>query len=249
MSTEPKPGTTEEGRAAEPTPQNSADGSTLAETERKELEELRAGKQQWLGERTKYEQTSKENQELAKQIDAMTSQPPTPGVDPVAQNVLAEYEALVWRARNGDGGAQLQLAVIEGQKTILKQTLLAALPEDERPQVQAVLQQNPQLDVSTARSIVQGQRATQRLRELETKEAEAKRQAEEVARSGAAGATSVRSVPGAALDENTIKASELRRRYDALNARVREGDRGARDEALKLSREVDTGKIKVILNE
>jgi len=86
------------GGSAEPKPDEAA-----------ELEALRAQKQQWLGEKSKYEDARRELEDLR----TRSSQPTTPpaGYDPMAQQV----NDLWLRAQQGDPEAQVQLIAATAQ--------------------------------------------------------------------------------------------------------------------------------------
>ena len=251
-TTETTPGTTADGTTT--VAGTTVDGS-LSESERQELENLRQGKQQWLGEKSKFEATSAELEEANRRLEAQTSPPPTQqGYDPITANVQAKYFELVLRAQSGDTDAQFQLAQIQGQQAQIHQvrrdSQLGMLSDELRPKVEALLQRNPNLDVPTARQIAEGDLARSKLRDYETKEAEARRLAEEQARaSTATGTTSIRPAPASEVQTGTIKASVMQQRYADLNRRIKDGDRAAREEAFKLGNAIDSGTLKVILNE
>lgn len=251
MTTETTPGTTADGTPVTTGAGTTADGS-LSEQERQELESLRAGKQQWLGEKTTYENTKAERDALARQIEAMSSQPPTQGVDAVTANVQARYQQLLIEAAQGDVDAQFRVAQIHGQQVALqkieREAALSALG-GLRQKVEAVLNSNTNLTVAQAKTIVEGDEARARAKEYEDRAAEAKRQAEEAARGSTAGVTSVRSAPVTETNRATMKSSEFNSRMAALNERINNGDKAARTEALKLGRQVDSGEITLILNQ
>jgi hypothetical protein len=246
---DPTPGTTTDGREPLATPGTVAGGSTVTDQERQELESLRAGKQQWLGEKTKYEQTQAElDEERRLRLEAQ-SQPPASAVDPITADVQGEYMNLLMQAAAGNPQARFQLAVLQGQQQemarIRRDALISSLPGDERSEVETLLRSNPNLDVPTARTIVQGNQASKRLKDMEARDAEAKRIAEEMGRAGNLGTASVRTAP-ATPTNGTMKASDFNSRLAALNQRIADGDRGARQEALNLGRQVDTGAITLI---
>jgi len=251
MTTEITPGKTADGTP--PGAGTTADGS-LSESERNELEALKKQKDQWLGEKTVYEQTKAEKEALAQQVDALTRQPPTTGVDQVTANVQAKYQELLYRAQVlQDPDAQFQLALIAGNQQQLAQARrdgeISALPADEQDSVKELLRKNPNFDVALARQIVQGQNATKRVRDYEAKEEEARRVVEEQTRASGAGVTAIRPAPNSEIKTGTMKASAFNAQMAALKKRVDDGDRGARQEALALGRKVDSGDITLILNE
>lgn len=225
-----------------------------APTETERLAKLEQEKQQWLGEKSVYERTKQENDLLQQRIEAMTLAPPTaPAVDSVQANVQAKYQELVARAYQGDPDAQFQLAMYHGQQQALQQTqrqsALNAVPADTRSEVESLLRVNPALDVPTAQRIAQGDRADKRLKEIEARETEDKRRAEESTRAGAGGAATVRPAPASELKTGTMKASEFASRLRALKDKSDAGDMKARAEALTLGRQVDRGEVTLILNQ
>lgn len=248
---ETTPGTTADGTAT--AAGTTVDGS-LSESERQELESLRSGKQQWLGERSKFEETSAENEELRKRLEAQGSQPPIqPGVDPIALEIQAQYQELYLRALQGDPHARFEIAKIEGVNRSLAQiridSQLAAMPQPVQGRVRAMLEQNQRLDVQTAREIVEGQIAREELQKRQSKEEEQRRIADETVRaSTATGATSVRSAPPSTPENGTMKASDFNSRLAALKERADNGDAAAKAEALALGRKVDRGEITLVLN-
>jgi hypothetical protein len=250
MTLDPTAGTTLDGNAAvTQTAGTGADGNAQVDERITKLEQEKA---QWLAEKTNYERTKADLDAANQRIEAI-SQPPASAVDPITADVQSEYMNLLMQAAAGDPRARFQLAVLQGQQQemarIRRDAMLSSLPNDERSEVEQVLQKNPALDVPTARAIAQGNQSAKKLRDYEAREAEAKRMAEEAARAGTPGASTVRPAPAAELKNGLIKASELAARYAALNQRVRDGDQKARAEARELGRQIDAGEIKTLLNE
>lgn len=225
-----------------------------AESEAERIKKLEAQVAQGLAEKATLEATKAERDALAQQLDAMSRQPPTAGVDTVMANIQAKYQELLYRAQAlQDPDAQFQLALIAGNQQQIAQArhegAIAALPADEQDAVKDMLRKSPNLDISTARQIVQGDLAKKRVRDYEAKEEEAKRFAEEQTRAAGAGTTAIRSAPATDIKTGTMKASAFNAQMAALKAKVDQGDRNARNEALALGRKVDTGEIVLVYGE
>lgn len=247
-----QPGTTVDSTATGTggTAGTTADSSSLSEEDRKELESLRAGKQQWLGERSQYEEEKRRNEDLERALIAARTGSPSTAANGQDPRLAVAYANLIARAAEGQEDALIQLAQINAQNAVNQrlalETALAQIPLADQQRVRAICEANPGAiprqvyDQLKSEDAAKGM--SQREKDLADREAKLKAQEEEQARlaqaranAGNAGAAATtRHVTGQELSErNPIKASEQQARIaqaekegrsDLIRQYVREGE-------------------------
>lgn len=238
-----EPRTTAEGSAANAeTPRTTAEGSAPETSISEELEQLRNQKQQWLGEKSRYEESNRELQEararLAQYEQGQQSgyQPPTgpAGIDP--RMVIARLQQRI-NADPEDVDAiaalsSLQFAAQANQRAAFAEALLE-VPDATRPKVRELsLKHNVTPDV--AKLILAGMNAESQQKRIAELEATNKQ------RSSPPTPTSVVTMPAKAADDGSVMTiTDYQAKIAALEQQGR--DR----EALELIGKVDRGEVRI----
>lgn len=225
MTTEATPGTTAGG-----TPNGAGttvDGSALSDQDKQELEALRRQKEQWLGERTKYEEAQR-----ALEAAAVTP-PPTGDMDALAAQKFAELQ---YRAQNGDTDAAFQLRTLQATAQSLaqmqQQMAMSAIPADKHQAVRQIMQERG-VDPITAFELVRGRELQERQRQIENQEANLKA-ADERRRMGILDVTVRPASPTEGSPTQKLRLSEWLSQVENAKAR------GDTQEVLRLARRRDT---------